>query len=150
MPSLIITKPTGTVPAYTARNHGMASGVAAASTSDSATPSTYPDCMSVTVSPSTAARFAGVTSRSITPTDLAPPISRSSSEAVGLQQPKPDLADRGEGRYGVPELLERDLTDDGDRRGVDELGRVLPDERHADDDPPALVDDHPSLAGIGV
>ncbi len=39
-------------------------------------------------------------------------------EAVGLEQPQPDLAAGGKRGDSVPEPLERDLPDHGDRGGV--------------------------------
>jgi hypothetical protein len=50
----------------------------------------------------------------------------------------------------VPQPVDRHLADDRDRRGVDELGDVLPDEGHADDHLARLVDDHACGAGVAV
>jgi hypothetical protein len=41
----------------------------------------------------------------------------------------------------VPEPVQGDLTDDGDRGGVDELRDVGPDGGEPDDGVPGLVDD---------
>src|SRR5215211_5144472 len=47
----------------------------------------------------------------------------------------------------MPELVEWNLTDDGDRGGVKELGGLRAGKGRADDHAPVLVDDDPSGAG---
>ena len=43
----------------------------------------------------------------------------------------------------MPEVVERDLADDGDRGRVERLGDLGARDRGADDDPALLVDDEP-------
>ncbi len=49
----------------------------------------------------------------------------------------------GKDGHGVGESLERDLADDGDRRGVQHLGDLDAGERRAGDDVTHVVDDEP-------
>ena len=67
-----------------------------------------------------------------------------------LEQAEPELADRRVRRDGVPQAVERDLTHDGDRRGVNHLADRRPDQREADDHAPVLVDDHAGAARVAV
>ena len=62
-------------------------------------------------------------------------------QPVRLEQPQPELRAGRERRHGVPEVVERDLADDGDRRRVERLRDLGPGDRRADDDAPLLVDD---------
>src|SRR5205085_12236908 len=55
------------------------------------------------------------------------------SESVGLEQVQPDLADRREGRDGVPQLLQRHPSRDRDRGGVQQLLSVRAGERRTHD-----------------
>ena len=64
-------------------------------------------------------------------------------EPVRLEQAQPQLAARGERRHRVPEIVQRDLGDDGDRGRVQRLGDLGAGDRRADDDAPLLVDDEP-------
>ncbi|OMP13186.1 hypothetical protein COLO4_02121, partial [Corchorus olitorius] len=67
-----------------------------------------------------------------------------------LEQAEPDLADRGIRGHGVPEPLDRDFADDGDRRGVQKFRDVGADERRADEDATVEVDDRARFADVRV
>src|SRR3954447_20495670 len=70
--------------------------------------------------------------------------------AVRLQQPQPDLADRRERRNRVPQPIQRHLTGNSDRRGVEQLLYVGPGERRTDKNAAVLVDDDPAGAFVVV
>jgi hypothetical protein len=50
----------------------------------------------------------------------------------------------------MPQTRQRHLPDDGDRRRVDHLGHVRPDERDPEQHLPLLVDDDPGLPPVVV
>ena len=75
------------------------------------------------------------------PVDLVSDSRESTLQPVGLEQAKPELRARRERRHGVPEVLERHLADDGDRRRVQRLCDLGARDRRADDDAALLVDD---------
>src|SRR5207253_11246625 len=75
---------------------------------------------------------------SLAATDAVPPL-----EPERLQQSEPELAHRRIGGRRVPEPAERDLADDGDGCGVQQLAHPRSDQRHPDDDAPGFVDHHP-------
>src|SRR4051812_38058877 len=60
---LSMTKPTGSSPAYTARNHGLACGYSSASATDSATVETKTSCPGVVRSARTDAALSAVIGR---------------------------------------------------------------------------------------
>src|SRR5215216_609308 len=64
-----------------------------------------------------------------------------SSKTIRLEQAQPQLAARREARDGVPEARQRDLADDRDRRGMDELADVWSREGCSGDHAAVLVDD---------
>ena len=59
--------------------------------------------------------------RTAAPTSNRSQMGQRGSKPVLLQEPQPHLARRRIGRYGVPQLVERDLADDGDRGRVHEV-----------------------------
>src|SRR5215207_2555325 len=61
------------------------------------------------------------------------------SQAELLEQAKPDLRPRREARDGVAQPRELHLADDGDGRGMDELGRLRARDRGADEHAAGLV-----------
>src|SRR5205085_4991729 len=70
-------------------------------------------------------------------TRIAAAVRRSAArnlEPICLEQLEPDLAARREGRRRVPQLLERHLGDDRDRRRVDGLGNVGAGKGRANED----------------
>src|SRR4051812_45695666 len=70
-----------------------------------------------------------------------------SGDLERLEQVEPDLAAGGERRDRVAQALDRHLADDGDGRGVQEVGDLGAGEGGADDHAAALVDDQPRRAG---
>ena len=68
----------------------------------------------------------------------------------GLEQPKPDLADCRERRYGVPQHRHWHLSDDGDRCRVHQFSHLGPDEGGAEENIGRPVDDKTGAPRVAV